>query len=55
MPNDDLTFGNAHTSDLLVGDAYILRFNFPTRVNDLQAGACKSADGLTVYGDAYYH
>ena len=55
MPNEDLTFGDAHTDDILDGDAYILRFNFPIRVNGLQTGACKSADGLTVYGDAYYH
>ncbi len=32
-----------------------MRFKFPLRVNDKQPGFCKKIDGVTVYGDAYYH
>jgi hypothetical protein len=57
FPNDNLMFGNAHTFPLLVGDAYVVRFNFPLRVND-QMGLCNRAvAGVagTPYGLAYYH
>lgn len=58
MPNDNLIFGDAHTFPLLVGDSYVMRFNFPLRVNDKFAGLCKSTNGVAatgLYGDAYYH
>ena len=36
------------------GDAYVLFFNFPLRVNGKFTGACMNMGG-SVYGDAYYH
>jgi len=35
-------------------DSYVLKFNFPLRVNDKKPLACTSMSGF-VYGDAYYH
>ena len=53
--NDDILLGDAHTYQLEIGDSFVMRWNFPLRVNGLVAGACKTADGVTTYGDAYYH
>jgi len=53
-PNDTLRFANANTFPILVGDSYVMRFNFPLRVNDKWTGYCKNIAG-TIIGTAYYH
>jgi hypothetical protein len=53
-PNDQLIFGDAHTNQLLKDDAYVLRFNFPLRINGLCSKCCQPLNG-PAYGDAYYH
>lgn len=53
-PNDNLLFMNGNSNPLIVGDAYVMRFNFPLRVNDKFTGQCKTLAGV-VYGTAYYH
>jgi hypothetical protein len=40
---------------LAIGDAYVLFFGFPLRVNSKFSNACTDLSGSTVYGDAYYH
>jgi hypothetical protein len=54
MQNDTLMFGEAHTDPLFPGDAYVVKFNFPLRVNGLYPNYCLSSSGV-IYGDAYYH
>lgn len=48
--------GDAHTNALLVGDAFVIKFGFPIRVNGKVTGGCVDAATQTIiYGDAYYH
>lgn len=48
--------GAAHTFPLLPGDAFVVQFGFPIRVNGKVTSGCVDAATLTlVYGDAYYH
>lgn len=53
--NDDFMIGNANTYQLQLGDAFVVKFGFPLRVNDLVAGGCKDSTKATTYGDLYYH
>lgn len=55
MPNEILSFSNNNAKVLSIKDAYIMKFNFPLRVNAKVVGGCTDKTGLTVYGDAYYH
>ncbi len=55
MPNENFFLGDAHTYPLLVGDAFLIKFNFPIRVNGKFVGACMNSAQTLVYGDAYYH
>lgn len=55
FPNDTLIFANANTFPIIIGDSYVLRFNFPLRVNDrINNCKCKNTAGVPI-GDAYYH
>lgn len=53
-PGDNVLFMNANSNPLLIGDSYVMRFNFPLRVNDIFTGQCKTLGGVA-YGTAYYH
>lgn len=59
--NDGLIFGDAHTDPLQTGDAFVLKFSFPLRINGRYPGNCQSTNGIApivstgTYGDAYYH
>jgi len=55
MPNDNLLLGDAHTYPLLINDAFLIKFNFPIRVNGKFVGACMDSAQVNTYGDAYYH
>ncbi len=46
--------GDAHTYPLIAGDAFILKFGFPIRVNGKVLGGCTNLGGVA-YGDAIYH
>jgi len=40
----------------LAGDAFVVKFGFPIRVNGKVTGGCvDAATKSIVYGDAYYH
>ena len=55
FPNDDFRFGDAHTYPILANsDSFVLRFNFPIRVNGRFDGLCKTTAGAVI-GNAYYH
>ena len=54
-PNDDFLIGSAHSFDLLPGDAYLIKFGFPLRVNDKQLNQCIDLRTALPCGDAYYH
>jgi hypothetical protein len=48
--------GAPHSTLLALGDAYVIKFGFPLRVNGKFPGLCvDAATQLIVYGDAYYH
>lgn len=56
--NDSLIFGDAHTNQLVAGDAFVLKFAFPLRMNGKYNNYCQSTNGLAAtgtYGHAYYH
>lgn len=55
MPTDNFLLGDSHTYPLLINDAYLIKFNFPLRVNGKFTGACMNNAQTVVYGDAYYH
>lgn len=48
-------FSNNNRAVLNVGDAYVVKFNFPIRVNTKVVGGCRNKLGTLVYGNAYYH
>jgi hypothetical protein len=53
-----LLLANANTFPMIIGDAFVVRFNFPLRVNDKYGTFCKQQSGGIVsgtHGDAYYH
>lgn len=55
MPNDNFLIGNANTYALMLGDAFLIKFNFPIRKNGKVTGGCKDFGGTIAYGDAIYH
>ena len=55
MPNESLTFANNNANTLQLNDAYVIKFNFPIRVNGMFLTACQNPAGTVFYGDAYYH
>jgi hypothetical protein len=55
MPTDNLLLGDAHSYPLLVGDAFLIKFNFPIRVNGKFVGGCMNSAQTLPYGDVYYH
>jgi hypothetical protein len=55
MPTDNFLLGDAHTYPLEIGDAFLIKFNFPIRVNGKFPGGCMNSAQTQTYGDAYYH
>lgn len=54
-PSTNIELTALNPAAMVAGDAYVLFFNFPLRVNGKFTGACTNIAGSTVYGDAYYH
>ena len=54
LAGESLYLARYHIKSIVTGDSYVLKFNFPIRVNGKFTSGCKTSGGITI-GDLYYH